>query len=251
MCAQENPATEAPQKNRITPIQWVGLGALILLGMYKLGFLNLASFQSRIPFFIALVYGITIHEFSHGLVATLFGDSVPRRAGRLTLNPLKHLDPIGSILILSGAPIGWGRPMPINPNEMRHPALGWALSSAAGPISNLLSAAVLVIGVTLFNVLADPTLRPYFTALIAVNVGLAVFNFVPLPPLDGFGFIYGLAPRSIKVLLSPIQTYGPLILLALLFVPSMVPGLPNPLSDAINWGNGLVYDLLEGLANAI
>ena len=91
---------------------------------------------------------ITVHEFSHGLVATLFGDSTPRRAGRLTLNPLKHLDPIGTLLILVG-PIGWGRPMPINPGEMRNPNLGWAMSSLAGPVSNVLTASVVVLAIGL------------------------------------------------------------------------------------------------------
>src|SRR5207247_6312509 len=113
----------------ITAIQWVGLGVLVLLLLNQMGLLNgatgLAVFQQRIPFFIALVLAITVHEFSHGLVATLFGDTLPRRVGRLTLNPLKHLDPLGTLMILVG-PIGWGRPMPINPGEMRNPNLGWA-----------------------------------------------------------------------------------------------------------------------------
>src|SRR5690242_5426768 len=107
MCAQplsETPAptptpSDRPGRPRITPLQWVGLAVLILLVANQMGLLSLASpggistfVQQQLPFFVALVFAITIHEFSHGLVATLFGDSTPRRAGRLTLNPLKHLD---------------------------------------------------------------------------------------------------------------------------------------------------------------
>src|SRR5262249_59851663 len=136
----------------------VGLAVLILLVANQMGLLSLAGpggistfVQQQLPFFVALVFAITIHEFSHGLVATLFGDSTPRRAGRLTLNPLKHLDPIGTLLIFV-AHIGWGRPMPISPNEMRNGNLGWALSSIAGPLSNVLVAFVAAV---LMRVLGD------------------------------------------------------------------------------------------------
>src|SRR5438552_2347757 len=117
--------------------------------MGLLGGSGLASLTLRIPFFVALILAITVHEFSHGLVATLFGDTLPRRVGRLTLNPLKHLDPLGTLMILIG-PIGWGRPMPINPGEMRNPNLGWAMSSLAGPVSNVIAA---TIAATIFGLL--------------------------------------------------------------------------------------------------
>src|SRR5919199_4605767 len=159
VCAQtavDNTGAPPPGTPRrgpgITPIQWVGLAVLILLLLNQMGLLNarngIGGLTSRLPFFLALILAITVHEFSHGFVATLFGDDLPRRVGRLTLNPLKHLDPLGTLMILIG-PIGWGRPMPINPAAMRNPNLGWALSSAAGPISNVLVATLVVVGAAL------------------------------------------------------------------------------------------------------
>ena len=242
MCALP---TEEPRRGPgITPIQWVGLAVLILLFLWQLGVLDFGSggaggLQARIPFLVALVIAITVHEFSHGLVATWFGDTTPRRAGRLTLNPIKHLDPIGTLLILVG-PIGWGRPMPINPSEMRNPNLGWAMSSLAGPVSNVLTAAVIVLALEVVGGGMDRTAAQYVGALIAVNVALAVFNLIPIPPLDGFGFIFGLAPTQLKLALLPIQNYGPLILLAVLFLPPLRPFLDGFLDG----GRDLVYGFL-------
>src|SRR5437868_14005710 len=133
--------------------------------MGLLGGSGLASLTVRIPFFVALILAITVHEFSHGLVATWFGDTLPRRVGRLTLNPLKHLDPLGTLMILIG-PIGWGRPMPINPGEMRNPNIGWALSSLAGPVSNVLAASLMVLIASYTTLGLDPSVFPYVQAFI-------------------------------------------------------------------------------------
>jgi Zn-dependent protease len=235
------PGPPPQRRQQITPIQWVGLAALILLVLNQMGLLNgatgVAGLFVRIPFFIALVLAITIHEFSHGFVATLFGDGLPKRVGRLTLNPLKHLDPLGTLMILIG-PIGWGKPMPINPGEMRNPNLGWAMSSLAGPASNVLAAAVVW---TLYSLLgADRSLLPYVLVYVNVNVLLAVFNLLPVPPLDGFGILFGLAPRPIKLALLPLQRYGPLILLAVLFLP----GAQTYVQAFLRVGEQLIFGLL-------
>ena len=252
MCAQTAVDPTSPPRrprNQITPIQWVGLGVLVLLLLNQMGLFRFTSADSavtyltnQLPRFVALVLAITVHEFSHGLVATAFGDTLPRRVGRLTLNPLKHLDPLGTIMILVG-PIGWGRPMPINPGEMRNPNLGWAMSSLAGPVSNVVAATVVAVIYGLVGQSADRTVYTYVVAFIVINVLLAVFNLLPVPPLDGFGVLFGLVPRPMKLMLRPLLSYGPLILLAVLFLPP----LRSLLDIFIGTGVDIIIPPIEGV----
>src|SRR5579859_3126794 len=214
MCAQtavDNsgaPPPQAPKRGTgITPVQWVGLAALILLFLYVNGVFGsggpsaaLADLVDQLPFFVAIILAVTVHEFSHARIATWFGDDLPRRAGRLTLNPLAHLDPMGSLLFLV-AHFGWGKPVPINPGAMRNPNLGWALSSIAGPVSNFVSAAIVVALRLSLGRPADNFLHQLVIQFVGISITLGIFNLIPIPPLDGFGLVFGLSPRPIKIAL--------------------------------------------------
>jgi Zn-dependent protease len=248
VCAAPAPTNE--KRSGITPIQWVGLAVLIALFLYQAGILRfdgpgsaLADLEAQLPFFVAIILAVTIHEFSHARVATWFGDELPRRAGRLTLNPLAHLDPMGSLLFLV-AHFGWGKPVPINPAGMRNPNLGWALSSAAGPVSNLLSAAIAVTLVVSLGRPPDAFVHEVVREFILISVSLAIFNLIPLPPLDGFGFVFGLAPTPLKIALLPVQRFGPLVLLALVFLPSFTRAVPPVLLVVLQTGSLLFFELM-------
>jgi len=193
---------------------------------------------------VALLVGITVHEFSHAWLADRMGDATPRRLGRLTLNPLAHLDPLGTLmLVLVG--FGWGRPVPVNPwNLGRDPLKGHALIALAGPASNLLTA--LLLGLVV-RAGAVPWRSPFFLfrspfaspeEYLAVLVGflvfyslvLAVFNLIPLFPLDGSRVLMGLLPRDLALSYAQLERMGPGLLFLLI---------------ALDWFTGL--NLLERL----
>jgi Zn-dependent protease len=142
-----------------------------------------------VAFVIAVILGITFHEFSHAAVATLQGDQTARSQGRLTLNPIAHLDPLGSIaLILAG--FGWGRPVPFNPMRLRSRRVGAALVGLAGPAANFVLALAAAIGVRVLFSTGTGAFEVNFSLilldmLVTLNVVLGVFNLLPIPPLDG------------------------------------------------------------------
>lgn len=184
--------------------------------------LNPATLITRI---ITLIIAFTIHEFSHAWVATRFGDDTPERAGRLTLNPLRHLDPIGSLMLLLVG-FGWAKPVPINPYAIRQKnSAGVMLVSIAGPLSNLLLAflAAIPLRLNLFPATLQvngilPTPGFFLVEFIYTNVALFLFNMLPLAPLDGEKVLEYLLPRSWRGSLEFIRQYGPYILLAFVFI---------------------------------
>lgn len=184
--------------------------------------LNPATLIARI---ITLVIALTVHEFSHAFIANRFGDDTPRRAGRLTLNPLRHLDPIGSfMLVLVG--FGWAKPVPINPYVIRqNNKAGVMLVSLAGPLSNLLLAllAALPLRMGLFPTTYQvssflPSPGYFLIEFIYTNVALFLFNMLPLAPLDGEKVLEFLLPHSWQGVLQGIRQYGPFILLGFVFL---------------------------------
>ena len=184
---------------------------------------------------LAVVLGITIHEFSHALSADLLGDSTARYQGRLTLNPVAHFDPVGGLMILvsslTGFGFGWGKPVPVNPYRLRFgPRVGMALTSFAGPFSNILLATLLSAPLRLVNSMPSQLYLALFTA-VSVNVALAVFNLLPVPPLDGFSVLQGLL-SSLRTrwaieatnFMDRVASQGPLIFMLLLFADRALPG---------------------------
>ena len=173
-----------------------------------------------------LLFSIIIHEISHGYVAEMLGDPTARREGRLTLNPISHIDPIGSValpllLYTSGAPIfGWAKPVPYNPYNLKNPKLGGGLIGAAGPLSNILFAALFTLtlyGFDHFGVLNSMTLA-LFNSIITINIVLAVFNFVPIPPLDGSKVLFALLPHKFIEIQTFLERYSlPLFFLFIFF----------------------------------
>ncbi len=166
----------------------------------------------------AILFGLTIHEFSHGLVAWRLGDPTARSMGRLTLNPLKHLDPVGTIGLFLFR-FGWAKPVPIDPRYFRHPDRDMALSSLAGPASNLLVAAVAglilrllaLLGVTGFFV----QLAAYF---VLFNLILCFFNLIPIPPLDGSRLVYYFLPDRLAEQYGRLERYGFLIIFGIIII---------------------------------
>jgi Zn-dependent protease len=178
-------------------------------------------------FLLALVISISIHEFSHAWSAYEMGDPTARNLGRLTLNPIKHFDPLGALMIvfmaMSGWGIGWGKPVPVNPYNLRtDPRVGMGLTSAAGPFSNLVLATLSAIPLRLGWSLPG-LLEGFLWTMVFTNVGLAIFNLIPLPPLDGFNVVQGLIATfrtrwayEWGNKLDRLAPFGPVLLLALL-----------------------------------
>ncbi len=186
----------------------------------------------------ALVLGITVHEFSHALVARRLGDTTAERLGRLSLNPLVHLDPMGSLMMLvaalSGIGIGWGKPTPVSPWNLRpRGRVGMALVALGGPASNFIVALMLSAGLRLAGGLPGLALQIIYTVAL-VNLTLAAFNLLPLPMLDGYHILIG-AVASIKARwaydltdqLERLEPHGPMILLVLVLLGSFIH--PSPL----------------------
>lgn len=210
----------------------------MLLGSYELLLADPASFL-RLTVLVAfsLVLAITVHEFSHALVATGLGDSTARMRGRLSLNPQRHLDPAGTVMLLV-AGFGWGKPVPVNNHMLSHGQTGMALVAAAGPLSNLVVAFLLALPIKLglldYSGLAlnrvaqvmtgglQDALADIIGMAILFNILLAVFNLIPLAPLDGSKVLGGLLPASQAQAYARLERHGPVILIAVVMADYML-----------------------------
>jgi len=186
-------------------------------------------FSPDIIFWIpAIAISLTVHEFSHGYVAYLLGDDTARNMGRLTLNPLKHLDPVGFISLLIFR-FGWAKPVPINQRNFRSTdeKTGVLLTALAGPMSNIIFCFICVGLLVLIPIRMLYSLSWIYRLLnymILINASLAFFNLIPVPPLDGSKILFGLLPYRMYNVLNMIERYGFVILLLLLVshIPEMI-----------------------------
>jgi Zn-dependent protease len=176
-------------------------------------------------FIAAIVLGITVHEFMHAYVAHRLGDDTARLMGRLTLNPLAHLDLLGSLFLLL-LRFGYGKPVPVNESRLQGGRLGGSLVAFAGPATNLLLATICAIPLRFASLGRGDLAQTYnevLGAIVIYNCLLFVFNLIPIPPLDGSRVVYGFLPPKQAYTWRTYEQYGPFILLALIFfVPAML-----------------------------
>ena len=178
--------------------------------------------------FIVFIFSVMVHEVSHGVVALKLGDETAKKEGRLTLNPLVHIDFFGSILlpiflVLTSSPVifGWAKPVPYNPNNLKNPKKGAALIGIAGPLSNIALAVIFGILLRIISGIGVPMslfpLSMLFQIIISINLLLAVFNLMPIAPLDGSKLLFAILPQKYYKLQVFLERYGMAILLAFIF----------------------------------
>jgi len=199
--------------------------------------------------FIVLLFSLTVHEMAHAWTADRLGDPTARLLGRVSLNPLVHADPVGTVLfpliaMITGAPlIGWAKPVPVNVRQLRHHRRDYVLVAAAGPASNLLMAvtagcllAVLPISPqTLDEANVSAPLATFLSQAMRLNVLLAVFNMIPIPPLDGGNVLAGLLPSHLAGIFNQIRPYGFILLYALILTGGFDMLVVPPYRFILSW----------------
>jgi Zn-dependent protease len=207
------------------------------------------NLQQSLVFFGCLVVAVILHEISHGVVALWFGDRTAKEAGRITLNPVPHIDPFGSIVLpamgaLLGVPVlAWAKPVPVNPERMRNPRHDMLFVSLAGPITNFTLMVVAAVAaraafdpssVPLAFTLADlPLGEQILFSFALVNLFLGLFNLLPVPPLDGSALVERLLPATWLPTWYRIRPYGLLVLFVLVFSTGVIGQLLSPFENAL------------------
>lgn len=205
------------------------------MGLTQLLFENPPLFLTLVA---ALLYSVIAHEAAHGWVALLFGDDTAKRAGRLTLNPASHIDPIGALMLFLVG-FGWARPVPVNYARLKRARLGLVSVALAGCAANILIAMTALFLLQFSSVSAHPFFSVLLPILVRINTILGAFNLIPLPPLDGSKILMGFLPEGGRTAFRMLEPYG-FFLLILLFLT----GLLNP---AIIFVQSLIYGFIAFL----
>ncbi len=206
------------------------MGQIFAIVFYVIIFINIMQGINFIFAIIILIISAVIHEISHGYAAYAMGDNTAKDAGRLSLNPFKHLDPYGSLIIpaltylLGGFIFGWAKPVPFNPYNLRNQKWGPALLAAAGPVSNFVIA--IIFGLIIRNSASFAFLpAPFFdlaTLIVFINLILGIFNLVPIPPLDGSKILFAILPASWRNIEISLERFGFIILIIFIFAFSQI-----------------------------
>jgi len=211
----------------------------------------------RLQWMIPLWLSLSVHEWAHAYSARWLGDDTAERLGRLTLNPLAHIDPVGTVLLpLMGVPFGWARPVPVNPLQFRRNVsmrTGMMITAAAGPLSNVVIALVSIVLMAVLirfwpgAVEADSPAYTLLWTMIVLNVILAAFNALPVPPLDGSRIVDGLLPERFRPAWERFCQAGPMVLAAVILLPLLlgISLFSYPIRAAV-WLLMLVLELLGG-----
>lgn len=212
--------------------------------------LNYSNIISLIINAVVVLVAITLHEFSHGLAAYLLGDTTPKIYNRLTINPFKHLDVVGAICLLVFK-FGWAKPVPINPMNFKNYKRDICIVSLAGPLCNLILAFISM-SILFFFKITNLYLNILLLSAVYMNIGLAVFNLIPLPPLDGSKVLACFLKSGTQYRYLSLERYSMLILLGLLILPGVKNIFSNILSFLVNGiFNGYLYilEFISGVFN--
>ncbi len=180
---------------------------------------------------VVILFSMTLHEAMHGFMAFWLGDDTAEREGRLTLNPIKHIDPFLTILLpvmlaIIGAPIfGGAKPVPFNPARLKYDEWGAALVAVAGPLTNFVIAFILFASYVLFGMDSSTIAGQFLITGVMVNLGFFVFNMIPIPPLDGSRVLYALAPDFVRRGMEAIEQYGLIFIFAIVLLASSIIGV--------------------------
>jgi len=183
---------------------------------------NISSWQELVYRLVGVILALTVHEFSHGFAAYLLGDKTAKAEGRLSLNPAKHVDIFGAIMLLLVG-FGWAKPVSVNPWRFKKPKAGMAISAFAGPFSNFLAAFIfyiiaLIVQINFYGVGIAKNIIEFLVVCISINIGLGIFNLIPIPPLDGSRIFLVFLPEKQYFRIMQYERYAMIALMVLLFL---------------------------------